>query len=716
MMLIRFFFIIFLFLATNLALKSQNARIDSLKSVALSSSNKEGKMKIYFQLFGLYRASDYDSSLHYAHAYMDLEEASTSHELKARSLRLKGILKMDEGNFDEAKFFLKEAMNYASRENIIEEYVVCLQNTGSLHFFLAEYDEALKVYQEGITQCKQKEAYEYIGDFYESVGLVYAQKNDLKNSIEAYLNAEKAYLENNKRSDLTALYQNMAGLYVDNAMELQALEYYNKSLALCTEFNNLRTKAMLYANASRIMDDVHGHKKALEYLEQSYEISVQLKDTLAMLETASLIGTQYSFHGYFDDAQKQFEIASELLKNRPNDIETRIWLNNNLGIFYFSQNSYKKAMDIYHESNMASKSIGNSILTQKSFMGMLNVFSEVIDSTDQETIHFFFNNKTYTNGEDFIDFMKSAEKEYAESDDQIILRLIYKILVSRYAQTSQFKNAFYYQKKYQEIDTKINNNIQQADLNRLSFELDLNKKNNELLQATIDLNENEIILQKTILKKNIVTIILIVLGLFAVYFFLVNRKNKWLIKELKTLNIKLKDREQKALEHSLIIQQQEKMIQNELEINKRELVSQLVLKNAIKNFIKEHVEKTQKLAQHLNNTGRLELIKLTNSIKNSLKFEDDWEKITLHFEKTNPDFISTLLLENGNISKNEIKHCIYINMNLSTKEVANLLNISIRSVESARYRLKKKLNIPKEESLENYINELNKTGLSQKEI
>ncbi|MEY2917988.1 MAG: hypothetical protein RIS73_1702, partial [Bacteroidota bacterium] len=57
---------------------------------------------------------------------------------------------------------------------------------------------------------------------------------------------------------------------------------------------------------------------------------------------------------------------------------------------------------------------------------------------------------------------------------------------------------------------------------------------------------------------------------------------------------------------------------------------------------------------------------------------------------------------------NELKLCAYLRMNLSTKEIAQLMNISVRGVEISRYRLRKKLGIASEINLFNYLIGVNK--------
>jgi len=79
------------------------------------------------------------------------------------------------------------------------------------------------------------------------------------------------------------------------------------------------------------------------------------------------------------------------------------------------------------------------------------------------------------------------------------------------------------------------------------------------------------------------------------------------------------------------------------------------------------------------------------------------ENIALTFEKVHSDFGVELQEQHPTITPNELKLCAYLRMNLSTKEIAQLMNISVRGVEISRYRLRKKLKIPSETNLFNYL-------------
>ncbi|MFZ9388882.1 MAG: triple tyrosine motif-containing protein, partial [Chitinophagaceae bacterium] len=98
-----------------------------------------------------------------------------------------------------------------------------------------------------------------------------------------------------------------------------------------------------------------------------------------------------------------------------------------------------------------------------------------------------------------------------------------------------------------------------------------------------------------------------------------------------------------------------------------------------------------------------ELKKLIRALSVDDKMENDWDNFAKHFDKVQRDFVSTLKQQHPSITPNELKLCAYLRMNLSTKEIAQLMNISVRGVEISRYRLRKKLGLETGASLYDYL-------------
>ena len=94
------------------------------------------------------------------------------------------------------------------------------------------------------------------------------------------------------------------------------------------------------------------------------------------------------------------------------------------------------------------------------------------------------------------------------------------------------------------------------------------------------------------------------------------------------------------------------------------------------------------------------LIRLIRDVEKS---DQDWENFAMHFNMVNTDFFNKLKDRFPDLTPNELKLCAYLKMNLSTKEIAQLMNITIKAVEVGRYRLRKKLHIQPETNLYDFL-------------
>ncbi len=86
--------------------------------------------------------------------------------------------------------------------------------------------------------------------------------------------------------------------------------------------------------------------------------------------------------------------------------------------------------------------------------------------------------------------------------------------------------------------------------------------------------------------------------------------------------------------------------------------------------------------------------------------EEFMEIFDVNFEKINHNFFEKLKELNPSLTKRELRLCAFVKMDLSNKEIAPLLSISIRGVENARYRVRKKLNVQHEENFASYLESL----------
>jgi DNA-binding CsgD family transcriptional regulator len=126
----------------------------------------------------------------------------------------------------------------------------------------------------------------------------------------------------------------------------------------------------------------------------------------------------------------------------------------------------------------------------------------------------------------------------------------------------------------------------------------------------------------------------------------------------------------------------------------------LVQKGELIGKIKDQMVKLKKQSGHEKDE---DLRKIIRSISEEDQIDKQWEQFTMHFDNVHSAFLAELKNRYPNLSGNELKLCAYLRMNLSTKEIAQLMNISPRGVEISRYRLRKKLQIATEVNLFEFL-------------
>ncbi len=122
----------------------------------------------------------------------------------------------------------------------------------------------------------------------------------------------------------------------------------------------------------------------------------------------------------------------------------------------------------------------------------------------------------------------------------------------------------------------------------------------------------------------------------------------------------------------------------------------LVQKSELLQKIKDELLKLQKNVEtEKESKDHKRIIKI---IDHELDSSHEWEQFAVHFDSVHTDYLKTLKELYPGLTPSELKLCAYLRLNLSTKEIAQLMNISIRGVETNRYRLRKKLDITNEET------------------
>ncbi len=127
----------------------------------------------------------------------------------------------------------------------------------------------------------------------------------------------------------------------------------------------------------------------------------------------------------------------------------------------------------------------------------------------------------------------------------------------------------------------------------------------------------------------------------------------------------------------------------------------LVQKSQLLQKIKEELTKLKKAAEIEHESKDYK--RIIRIIDNELDSNHEWENFAVHFDLVHTGYLQKLKELYPDLTPSELKLCAYLRLNLSTKEIAQIMNISVRGVETTRYRLRKKLNIANDTSLFDFL-------------
>lgn len=213
----------------------------------------------------------------------------------------------------------------------------------------------------------------------------------------------------------------------------------------------------------------------------------------------------------------------------------------------------------------------------------------------------------------------------------------------------------------------------------------------------INLLEKDAELNRTLMYVMILSIIVIILVAVSVFVYLYQR---YKIRKIENRELR-NSLQQESLIYSINRQNFERDIkQKDCEISSSTLL--LANKNEVLHQISDITKRYSE--QNLIPT---EYVKQINSvIGDSLKNDDEWSRFKLHFDSVHPGFFVKLKEISAELTENDLRLCAYIRIGIRAKQIAGMLSVSPDSVNSNRYRLRKKLGLQHGESLDDFIRKI----------
>ena len=417
------------------------------------------------------------------------------------------------------------------------------------------------------------------------------------------------------------------------------------------------------------------------------------------------LNTVYGNLGLFLTHEKDYEKAEKLYlkilnsRKKINDLDGEMYAYNqlinlflNTGDLYNSNEYYNKAVILYNQIKSESGIPGNSYLQRNyGYISLQYGQYYFLENQFNNALDYLYKTKTilaeFPDELPFIDSMISrcflGLKDYKNAEISAIKNLSskslstnqkkenYNVLESVYNQRGDVKNLIKIKDSLIKMNALINTLNIRGAFSKLETQIQLSKKQSEL-------NESKI-------RYNTYLYILIIGTVILVFSLITIRVNYNYQKER---NIRLEI--------------EQKVTQSKLEKKQLELVSKtnfIAQRNEYLDSLKQTIKKIKKDKQStadLSQGIEKDIDKIIGSEKVFKNFESQ-------FTEVYPDFFKSLVRRYGKLSQNDLRLCAYIKMNQTTNQIAQITGVSIRTVETQRYRLGKKLKLAESEDLNSTI-------------
>jgi DNA-binding CsgD family transcriptional regulator len=188
--------------------------------------------------------------------------------------------------------------------------------------------------------------------------------------------------------------------------------------------------------------------------------------------------------------------------------------------------------------------------------------------------------------------------------------------------------------------------------------------------------------------------------LLAILFFLLNRSYEKYYREKEEKMIKINKNKMELIEFErkqALMAVENTKLQTDIESKNRELAvstMSMIKKNQFLSKIKSDLKKTDSSDK---------IFSVIKMIDRNLNNKDDWKFFEEAFNNADKDFLKKVKATHPSLTNNDLRLCAYLRLNLSSKDIAPLLNISLSSVEIKRYRLRKKMKLSHKEGLTDHL-------------
>lgn len=552
---------------------------------------------------------------------------------------------------------------------------------------LQEADRKIEIYEEMYELKKHRDPYSAIsyiqdaiqlgsklkhpgtlGRLYNKCGNVYYSLGDKFLALHSYFQSLK--YEQEVKSDIGIAYcfNDIGNVYYSLGNFETAKNYYNESIKLFENHKEYIGLSVAYNNLGLVAIKENVFELALKHFHMALELRQQYGDVNMLAHSNLFIPQALILMEDYENALKHINVAYKIYGeiNMPYEQAKALTLMGETyiakGDFKLAEKKYEQALEIFEkqETQIRKVILNLELASLQVKMGKFELAHEYANTTLRLAVKY-----------DLFEFKSEA----------------FKILAKISERQNMFEEAYTYQLRYDKVNDSMLTINQNEKFSNLQFHIETHQKRieNELLNNQIEKNK---------LERNYAMVVflltLLLLFIFIGVIRLKRKKDKLIYNQREEIaNIELHQRKEENVR-----------LNRKLELRNRELTSKTmgIIKSG--KFIGEIIDELQKLEVRKENNKKVESI--IDRLKNNLK-EDSWKEFEIRFAKVYKDFYTKLSDICPDLTPNERRLCAFLKLNMSTKEISAITYQSSKSIDVARYRLRKKMNLQREDNLISFL-------------
>lgn len=515
-------------------------------------------------------------------------------------------------------------------------------------------------------------------------GIKARSNKEYATSLELLTKVRTVAEENNWYKQQFLAINNIGANYYSMLDYGEALDNYLEAYTIALKHLDENEEMIVLNNIAILYSKEGDLTKAEEYFSKAYVLAKEHKQNVKVGLYAVNLGIVANQQNKLDVAATYLAQAQEMLKDEPS-----IYL---LAEIALAENYYKRG------ELQKAKSLAETVLPQLDSIAL---------SEERISILVLLSNIAKDRGEtpEAIEFAQAALKAAVNPEGRINA---YQQLAEVYTKNGLYDEALIAKDSVISLNDSLYQmkNGRLFETNRVKFEIADYRRE---LQRSRELQQQE---RTTLYSLLGVSLLIIFLSAWALYNSYIKNKQRKILhqqsKEFIELELQKKESDNLLLEKQLhakeaVAMLEEERLKNEIENRNRKLAAKALQISGRNELIKEVINSLTDQTEIARNAFLSTKIK---ELKKLLKHDSEWESFLTHFEEVNHGLLTKLRNQHAELTANDIRFLSYLYMDLTTKEIASLFNITVEAVRKRKERISNKIGMEDSTTLYGYITTL----------